>query len=408
MKKLNIILISLFVALGFYSCQTDEIIKINPAAEDGTLPFVLNNSQYSNFTFVLDEANNSSDMDALTAQQPDYGFTAAVTYYIQASFTQDMKDSVELASSVQGEKVAINVKDMNKAMLALYKGTMPNPTVAKDVYVRLRGVVSSSTATPLISTPTVKSLYSNAVKINVKPYFMEDLVSYDKAKKLLPYYIIGYIGWNNDADHLGSELVPLGVVEGSKYNSDGQGTYVYTGYFEASKSFKLIRDVGSWNEQWGNKGGEGITNPINKAIAGEEPSNFKVPADGFYTITLNSITNVCTIEANTITPTAYSSMGIIGEFNSWGGDAPMSAFQTVNNHVWYKNVTFASDGNYLFRADGDWGKKFGSPSTVGNGDPAFQLVGLGVLNGGKDILEKAGTYTLIIDDISGCYYAIKK
>lgn len=406
MKKLNIILISLFVALGFYSCQTDEIIKINPAAEDGTLPFVLNNSQYSNFTFVLDEANNSSDMDALTAQQPDYGFTAAVTYYIQASFTQDMKDSVELASSVQGEKVAINVKDMNKAMLALYKGTMPNPTVAKDVYVRLRGVVSSSTATPLISTPTVKSLYSNAVKINVKPYFMEDLVSYDKAKKLLPYYIIGYIGWNNDADHLGSELVPLGVVEGSKYNSDGQGTYVYTGYFEASKSFKLIRDVGSWNEQWGNKGGEGITNPINKAIAGEEPSNFKVPADGFYTITLNSITNVCTIEANTITPTAYSSMGLIGAMTGWGSDVVMSAYQTTNNHVWYTTYTFASESQCKIRANGGWDVNWGTPSSI-EPDPAYSFVGLGK-QGGKNMVQAAGTYTVIFNDITGCYYFIKK
>lgn len=406
MKKLNIILIGLFVALGFYSCQTDEIVKINPAAEEGTLPFVLNNSQYGNYTYVLEEANNSLSMDALTAQQPDYGFTAAVTYYIQASFTQDMKDYVELASSVQGEKVAINVKDMNKAMLALYKGTMPNPTVAKDVYMRLRGVISSATATPLTTTPIVKSLYSNAVKINVKPYFMEDLVSYDKAKKLLPYYIIGYIGWNNDADHLGSELVPLGVVEGSKYNSDGQGTYVYTGYFEASKSFKLIRDVGSWVEQWGNKGGEGINNPISKAIAGEEPSNFKVPADGYYTITLNSITNVCTIEKNPITPTSYTTIGLIGAMTGWGSDITLAAYQTVNNHVWYTTYTFTADSQCKLRANAGWDVNWGTPSSI-EPDPAYSKVGLGK-QGGKNMIQTAGTYVVIFNDITGCYYFIKK
>ena len=198
--------------MGFYSCQKDEIVTINPAAEKGTLTFVLNKTQYDNFTFVLDDANDGLDMDAVTTQQPDYGFTAAVTYYIQASFNQNMKDSVELLSSVKGERVAINVKDMNKAMLQLYKGTMPKPTVARDVYVRLRAVVSDATPTPLTTVKTVKSLYSNAIKLNVKPYFMQDLVPYYQAKKLMPYYIVGYNCCDNCIAVLGSNLTPLSVV----------------------------------------------------------------------------------------------------------------------------------------------------------------------------------------------------
>lgn len=407
MKKINILLISLMVGMGFYSCQKDEMVTINPAAEKGDLTFVLNKTQYDNFTFMLDEGNDGFDMDALTTQQPDYGFTAAVTYYIQASFNQNMKDSVELTSSVKGEKVAINVKDMNKAMLQLYKGNMPKPTVARDVYVRLRAVVSDATPTPLTPVKTVKSLYSNAIKLSIKPYFMQDLVAYYQAKKIMPYYIVGYNGWDNSVGGLGSNLIPLSVVEGNKYDPDGKGTYVYTGYFEASKEFKLIRDIGKSEEQWGNKGAAGINAPINKSIAGEEPKNFQVPTDGYYTITLNSITNVLTIEPNTTNPKIYTSMGIIGEFNSWGGDDALTPYQATKNHVWYKEKTFTGQGNYLFRAEGNWDLKFGAPTDI-KGDPIYQKAGLAKVGKGSDILETAGTYILIINDVDGCYYAIKK
>lgn len=406
MKKINILLISLFAVIGFYSCQKDEIVTINPAAENGTLTFVLNKTQYENYTFVLDEANNAANMDALTAQQPDYGFTAAVTYYIQASFKADMTDSVELASSVQGENVAINVKDMNKAIKELYNDNMPNPSVVKDVYVRLRAIVSTSTATPLITTPTVKPAYSNIVKLNVLPYYVPSVTYYYEAKVLKPYYIIG-LGdgaWKNDPAGLGVSVIPMSVVNEKVYNTEGQGIWKFTGYFEVGKGFKLIRDIGSWNEQWGCSGGD-ITKPLHNDGGS---SDFKVPASGYYTITLNSITNDLKIEASSKTPTVYNSMGIIGEFNGWGGDDPMMAFQTMNNHVWYKNVTFAANGNYLFRANGSWDLKFGSPSAVGNGDAIYQNVGLGILGGGKDILETAGSYVLIMNDIDGCYYAIKK
>ena len=129
MKNINILIFGFLLMVGFNACQEDPIVTINPSAETGDISFQLNNAQYSNFTYVLEEANNGLDMGALTTQQPDYGFTAAVTYYIQASFSQDMKDSVELASSVQGENVAINVKDMDKALFELYKGKMPKTSV---------------------------------------------------------------------------------------------------------------------------------------------------------------------------------------------------------------------------------------------------------------------------------------
>jgi len=407
MKKINIFLIGLLVMIGFSACQNDELVTINPKAETGEISFVLNKSQYKDLTYVLDENNNNMNMDVFTCSQPDYGFTAAVTYYVQASFNENMTDSVELGSSINGESVAINVKEMNKALLQLYKGTMPNPTVERTVYIRLKAVVSTSTSTPLDKELTVKPLFSNIESVKIHPYFMEDLVTYDKAKSLKYWYVIG-LGdgaWTNSEAGVGASLVPLSVVDGSKYDSEGNGTFSYTGYIKASQGFKVIHVLGSWDTQWGNNGSEGINNPAPKSTT-FEPSNFKVPEDGYYTITLNSITNTMVIEPAAITPTIYNTVGLIGEMTSWGSDVVLSKFQTDNNHVWYTEYTFAANSQCKFRANAGWDTNWGTPSAI-EPDPLFSAVGLGKM-GGKNMIKEAGTYKVIFNDIDGFYTFIKK
>ena len=407
MKYINRIMLGFLLLLGFSACQEDPIVTINPLAETGKMSFKLNQAKYSNFTYELIESNDGQEMEAVTCQQPDYGFTAAVTYYVQVSFAEDMTDLVELPSSVNGENVSINTKEMNKALLQLYKGAMPKPTVAKDVYIRLRAIVSEATATPLTTSPTVKPLLSNAVKLNVRPYFMEDLVSYDKAKKLVHWYVIG-IGdgnWTNDLAGVGASVMPLSVVEGNKYDGEGNGTFVYNGYLKSTQGFKLIRDLGSWDTQWGNNGAEGINNPVAKN-PDLEPSNFKVPEDGYYSVTMNSITKTVKIEKLEITPAAYNKIGLIGAMNDWNGDVEFKPFQTENNHAWYVEYTFASSSQCKIRANGGWDYNWGTKSGF-DGDASFSAIGVGT-QGGKNMLQEAGTYIVIFNDIDGFYRFIKK
>ena len=406
MKKINILLFGMMIiSLFFTSCQKDEKLIINPDAESGKLSFTLNNAKYSNYTYILEEANNGKSMDALIASQPDYGFPAAVTYYVQASFTEDMANAVELATSVQGENVPINVKDMNKAMLALYKGQMPNPTVAKDVFVRLKAVVSTATKSPLDSTLILKPLYSNVVKLNIQPYFMEDLVSYENAKKIIPWYIIG-LGdgaWKNEVAGLGVSVFPLSVAPGNNFDSEGNGKFIYTGYFKTSQGFKLIRDLGSWTTQWGNGGGDGINNPVlNDGGSG----NFRVPEDGYYTIILNSVTKSVKIEKAAITPTLYNKIGLIGAMTDWKTDVEMKPFLAENNHAWYVEYTFTIDSQCKFRANGGWDTNWGTPS-ANDDDPKYSIIGLRI-QGGKNLVETSGKYLIMFNDIDGFYYFNKK
>ncbi len=195
MKNINIkIVFGILLSLVMFTSCEDEAASpiINSAALDGSLTFVLNESQYSNWTYVLSDANATKEMDALTCVQPDYGFTAAVTYTTQVSFANTFAEGTyqSLPTSINGEKVSVNTKEMNKAMIALYGGVLPDPVVTKDVYVRLKAVVSEATNSPLNdSVATVKPLYSNVIMIKVQPY-IEPLMAYTEVIPV-PYYIVG-------------------------------------------------------------------------------------------------------------------------------------------------------------------------------------------------------------------------
>ena len=401
MKKINVILLSIFAVLVMQSCQEDPIVTINPKAETGDMSFQLNQTRYSSYTYVLSEANNDLSLEALTCKQPDYGFTAAVKYFVQASFNENMSDSVELETPVNGENVLLNTKEMNKAIMQLYKGELPNPTVAKDIFVRLKAIVSEATPTPLVTEPTVKPLFSNVVKLNVLPYFMEDLVSYDRAKKIKHWYIIG-LGdglWTNSSSGFGASVVPMSVVDGNVYDSDGNGIFRYTGYIENAQGFKIITELGNWNIQWGNEGGKGINKPLFRPYeAAPQGDDFKVPEDGYYTITLNSIKNELTIEKSSVEPTVYQSMGLTGAMPDadWGSGISMDAFQTTNNHVWYKEYTYTGNFDTKFRSDGTW---------WGN---SYFPVGLASTANAPNIPTTEGTYMVMFNDIDGFYYFFKK
>lgn len=94
-------------------------------------------------------------------------------------------------------------------------------------------------------------------------------------------------------------------------------------------------------------------------------------------------------------PTAYETIGLIGGFNSWGGDEAMTQ---VTPHNWYVHVTFAEATELKFRANGNWDDH----DWGDGGDVASQYYGKGT-NGGGNIKVPAGTYNVFLNDITGDY-----
>jgi starch-binding outer membrane protein SusE/F len=408
MKKINILIVIILCVFGFSACED----PIDPILKDSDIykTFVLYQPVYGNMTYELTDANAGLNMDALTCVQPNYGFTAAVTYTTQVSFANTFAAGtfLELPTTVNGEKVYINTLEMDKAMIGLYGGALPNPVVAKDVYIRLKAFISNATPSPLNDTLIVKPAYSNVIKLNIKPYVLP-LFTYTEVTPR-PWYIVGLDGiWKNEVAGLGSSLIPFGVVDGKKYNLNGDGEFTFTGYFKASAGFKFIRDVGAWAEQWGNSGGDGINNPHRKLTGDNDPSNFKVPADGYYTVKINSIENTATFVAATITPATYTSIGLIGAFtgNDWSSDVVrLTANESVNKHIWYTTYTFDGEHQCKLRANGSWDVNWGTAGGS-DGNKLYSAAGIGV-QGGKNFVQTAGTYIIILNDITGSYYFIRK
>lgn len=211
------------------------------------------------------------------------------------------------------------------------------------------------------------------------------------------YYIIG-LGdekWDTSPAGLGVSYYPMGLVYGNQYDSNGNGTFTYTGHFTTDKRFKLIGGTLDWSEQWGNRDTRGIDSPVHNDASS---SDFLVPTNGYYRITLNSITNNLTISPIAATPTVYGSMGLIGTFSGWSADMNMIPTEPVNNHEWYMTYKFDVNGECKFRADGLWNTNWGEN---------MYPYGIGV-QGGANIPYNAGTYTFFLNDIDGTYYFIKQ
>ena len=216
------------------------------------------------------------------------------------------------------------------------------------------------------------------------------------AVTLRPWYLIGdAIGngsWNNSIAGLGVALYPMSVVTGNVYNVTGDGIYTYTGYFAAGKGFKLLRNIGDWNNDlWGMTGTTYVHNG---------GGNISVAVSGYYTITLNSIINTLTIVPASTPANSYSSIGIVGEFG-WSTDIVMTPATATNNHIWFTTLTLNANsttgGGLKFRANGAWTTSWGSTDFP---------VGLGTIGG--NVPFNAGTYTVIFNDIDGCYYFNKQ
>jgi starch-binding outer membrane protein SusE/F len=399
MKKINILIVVILGFIGFTSCTDTRGPVINSAALNGSMTFKLNQPQYSNMTYVLDNANADLDMDSLTCVQPDYGFTAAVTYTTQVSFgsTFTTGSYQNLPTTINGEKVRVNTKEMDKAIIALYGGSLPNPVVTKDVYIRLQAFISDASTTPIAKDTIVKPLYSNAIKIKILPYVLP-LFPYTEVTPRL-WYIVGLDGiWNNSVSGVGTSLIPLSIQEGKKYNLSGDGEFIYTGYFKASQGFKILRNISDWGSDiWGMTGSSYVYNG---------GGNISVASDGYYKITMNSIDKTLKIVPVTISPASYTLIGIIGAFNSWGADVAMTANTSASNHFWSTTFTLSADSQLKLRANADWGTNWGTGGST-DGNAVYSAMGVGV-NGGKNMIETTGTYTVMFNDIDACYFFIKK
>ena len=230
-----------------------------------------------------------------------------------------------------------------------------------------------------ICMPASDQAVAYKITINMEQYSYEITpVSAAPEQWYLVGSCIGDGSWGNSPEKIGIALFPLTFI--------GDGKLSYTGYF-TTDGFKLIKTPGDWNDQWG-QGASGYVK--NDGGSG----NITVAAEGYYTVTLDYMNDVLTIEPTAITPATYA-VGIAGSFNGW-------SYQAMENcpnseHLWMIDLTADSDEEGKFLIDG-W--------SVNWGDTAFPS-GIGTQNG-PNIPIASGSYTVIFNDITGGYNFISK
>lgn len=385
MKKLSILAMLFVSSLALLTgCESDR--DSNPTIQQPTT-FVLNTPAYAASDVDLE---NSTEL-RFTCSQPDYGYTAAVTYKLQLSLTNSFTVSADEAEEGQTPdyitldeaytdcKIEADAVLFAKGIMKLAQWDEDKVPAKQTVSVRLLATVDQYT------------IASNVVDVKVVPYYIE-------LKDALPemWYLIGAcIGdgkWTNDPSAIGTSIYPMSIVKDFEYDKKtGKGELSFTGYFTPD-GFKLVHTLDStWPDQWGQDGEFGAF------IKNESGSkNISVPEAGYYTVTLDTKNDKLTVVKADITPTVYSSICITGDFagDSWPDNA-MTAVNTVvsNNHIWSYVLDLTADSGIKFKIAGSWDTNWGA-----TGFP----YGIG-LPGGSNIPATVGKYKVVFNDIDGSY-----
>lgn len=384
----------LLSACAFTACEDDNFY--NPTVEQ-PLSFKLNTPAYSSNNIDL----ATSETVNLAWSQPAYGFPVAAQYQVQVSldgnFTTSLAqeeadesgatrcDYVELENVYSACNAAVDADALAKALQQIGKWDDGKVPATQTIYARVKSSLNG-----------VPDVYSNAVTLNVIPYYVE-LKNAEPEFWYLIGACIGNGSWNNSPDAIGAAMIPMYIKAGEEYDKKtGKGIIQYVGYL-TSAGFKLVKNPGSWDDQWGqgdsfgsfvkNDGGSG---------------NISVPSDGYYVVELNTVKDELTVTPYDGNTTVYSTMSIPGDFNGWDVGvtmSPVSTFDGAVNHDWtYTLDASGGDTTAKFAANGGW--------DVNWGDVDFPR-GFGSQNG-PNIPVAQGTYTVVFNDILGAYSFIAK
>jgi len=285
----------------------------------------------------------------------DYGFACVKNYVLYMSDTETFDRQEKVTSTIDAEsgKITISAANLNSAILNL-DGKADTP---KTVCFRLSSWMATDKGTSLESSQTV----SNVVTAEFTPYNTNRL-----DKDIYDHIWVqgAYCGWSHD----NSQFL-------YNYNKDGN---TFTGVVDfADQASGGIKFTGAanWEEATGNWGSADSSEEaeIGQIQLVNNGGNINAYSKRFYHFTFDKSTLLLTKDWGA------DQIGIIGSFNSWGGDVVMS-FNPVYMRF-YADLELSSDSEVKFRADADWTLNWGADCVVG----------------GSNISVEAGNYRVYLD-----------
>jgi hypothetical protein len=292
----------------------------------------------------LDAVNTNNPALTLNWKAADYGIQSSVNYAIQFSSDAAFTTPVTGATVTGRTSITLSVNEVNSA--AGNAGL--NPFEWKDLFTR---VVSS------IGTDNSETSASNAIKINVYPYF--NYVFND-------YYLVGNAtspDWNNNNNN------PALFRDGSDSNK-----FYYTGYFAAGE-FKVLEVKGLWQPQWGTNDTSSIdVNPGGGTDPGTFPNNNNaISTAGYYQFTIDFAAK--TFEFKPFNATGITSPASLTLQGSSTANLTMNQL-SFDGHIWYASAVKLTPGavEFVTGAGSKWGNTTSFSGTATDGGGAIPII----------------------------------
>lgn len=337
-----------------------------------------------------------------TAMVPTYTVEVSPTGEYTKAFDANAKDNtgadfIALDETFNsGANVEVNTQSLNRSLEQVCGWTETTVPALQDVYFRVKSVIKDA------SFNEYNLIYSNVVKLSTVPYYIE-LEAADPEIWWLIGSDIADGSWGGD---YGKCIIPMQTIENENYDSKtGQGVVQWIGYLSGN-GFKLKQDPASWDVQIGKNDGGFVKNDGGSG-------NITVDAAGLYVVKLNTAdlakvgkkenTTALTVEPYTGSATVYDGMAIAGSFNEWS-DTEMTPCSTGwENHDWYVEQEFAAGDEVKIKQAGSW--DFNRGGTFVKYSEGMYVYGVG--NGDNLVVENAGKYLILFNDITGFIRFIK-
>ena len=316
---------------------------------------------------VLKQANKNDKAIEFDWSAADFAFESYTTYTVQID-----KASGDFTTSISYPVNTLLTKsfthgEFNDATIRL---GLPSDVEAT---IKVRVVASAG---------KLVNVSSNVLSVTVTPYSSEP-----------PYVTVYMVGPATEAGWDANVAVPM------FRDPDNSLAYSYIGHFNQGQ-LKFLAIPGKWAPLWGTNAANAVV--LRPLDSDPDPWAFWVDKDSYYKVTLNVITLEYSLtEYDPSAATQFDVIYISGSFNGWG-DLPLSA-TTANPHIWKIEYSFDNDIELKFHT-ASWSVQYG-PRT-GRG----KLYGQAPQGAGNDdkVAVKAGSYTIIFNDITGDYVFIPK
>lgn len=353
--------LALTLVLGLTSCEDRDIVTIDTVSAPMTMDLSTN-------SLVLDK--NFPANPALTVTWTPAKLTVPVElkYKLEISSTEAFAEPITLITKDKSETFAsFTNKEMNEAAKKIGLVAFES----QKMYFRVTSLLANDGM----------SQKSPITSLNITPYLASPTYDYQDL------YLIGNgaVGnWDNNATN--KTLAPL-------LKTSNGSQYTFTGLFKsgADVGFKIIKQRGSWDAQFGAGAAAGTLSTDGGS------GNLSVPADGYYKLSIDIDALTYTLVPVAAPTKTYTNISIIGTVNGdWNNDTQLTQ-STFDPHLWSASAITLGEGEFKFRANNAWDTSWGTNA---------QYFGTAVEGGANIPLAAEWTYDVYFNDATGNYTLI--